>query len=134
MNYYYIFPHVEHSAVKYNLPPTSDSYENRKLGIFPGRNAAGLPTSVSAIHPLNQFINPLQYQNNVTLANYSRNGSSLYGQGVGMMDWAYRGGVDQIRFDSLSYDKFALLVLSLQGRSQERIFFLFLFYFLFLPQ
>ena len=102
-------------AVIYNLPPTSDSYENRRLGVFPGRNAAGLPTSVSAIHPLSQFINPFSRiitQNaNLSLSSYSRNGTGFFGANVGMMDWAYRGGVDQIRFDSLSYD--SLLDISL---------------------
>ena len=83
-----------------HLPPTGSEAFNRSLtnlSPFPVRNAGLLASSFASTHPLNQFANP------TAITNFM-NGSGFFGTNVGKMTWAYRGGVDQLQFEMLSYD------------------------------
>ena len=83
-----------------HLPQTGSEAFNRSLNNlspFPVRNAGLLASSFASTHPLTQFANP------TAITNFM-NGSGFFGTNVGKMAWAYRGGVDQLQFDMLSYD------------------------------
>ena len=81
------------------LPPTGSEAFNRSMQVspFPVRNSGSLASSFASTHPLSQFANP------TAITNFM-NGTGFYGTNVGKMTWAYRGGVDRLQFDMLSYD------------------------------
>ncbi|MDG2213079.1 MAG: hypothetical protein P8M70_04560, partial [Verrucomicrobiota bacterium] len=94
-----------YSVSRYNLPPSSSPLANRMAGVFPTRNAGGLPTVFSSIHPLSRFGNPYSSPTAVgSMGTFSRDATGFYGVTTGMMDWAWRGGIDKIRFVPLGYD------------------------------
>ena len=82
------------------LPSGSELY-NRSQGIFPARNAAGLPAQYSSTHPLGQFGGPAA----ATMTPFMTGAAPTFtGVNVGKMAWAYRGGIDTIQFYQTSYD------------------------------
>ena len=80
------------------LPSGSELY-NRSVGIFPARNAAGLPAQFSSTHPLGQFGGPAA----ATMTPFMTGAAPTFtGANVGKMAWAYRGGIDTIQFYQIS--------------------------------
>ena len=93
----------------FGLPPTGSELVNRGAGVFPVRSSSanpggGLPIgaggglATATTHPLNQFANAT-----AVLSNFST-GTQFFGQGVGKMVWAYRGGIDKIQFHPMPFD------------------------------
>ncbi|MGB0587316.1 MAG: hypothetical protein ACPGQC_11245 [Limisphaerales bacterium] len=91
------------------LPPTGSEAFNRSMQVspFPVRNGGPLASSFASTHPLSQFGQTVSSTQNTNILNSitnHMNGFGFYGTNVGKMTWAYRGGVDRLQFDMLSYD------------------------------
>ncbi|HJO54619.1 MAG TPA: hypothetical protein QF373_08955, partial [Verrucomicrobiota bacterium] len=88
---------------QYGLPPSNSEIVNRAAGVFPVRNTAGLPTIFTSTHPLNNFNNP------AGIGSVMSGGTGFYAGNAGKMDWAFRGGIDEIQFHSVSFDSLLLM-------------------------
>ena len=93
--------HSQLSQHKGAMLPSGSELYNRSQGIFPARNAAGLPAQFSSTHPLAQFGSPAA----ATMTPFMTGAAPTFtGVNVGKMAWAYRGGIDTIQLYQTSFD------------------------------
>ena len=98
---YWLQGHPQLGQFSGSMLPSGSELYNRSVGIFPARNAAGLPAQFSSTHPLGQFGGPAA----ATMTPFMTGAAPTFtGANVGKMAWAYRGGIDTIQFYQISFD------------------------------